>query len=125
MSMVRLLIQGTSSTLTTSAKVCCSEATLFRRSRTGIILLCFLALSTGLRAQLVYQEDFNYSGQLSSHGWVPFSNTGNSPINAGAAGLFYAGDFNLGGGNGVSITLGANAGGDEHEAAAQITRGRM
>ncbi|HMI67632.1 MAG TPA: hypothetical protein VK517_16440, partial [Cyclobacteriaceae bacterium] len=89
------------------------------------MLFCFLVLSTSLHAQLVYQEDFSYSGTLSSHGWVPFSNTGNSPINAGATGLTYAGYFNSGVGNAVAITSGANAEGDEHAAAADITGGSM
>src|SRR3981189_3160307 len=94
-----------------------AAATLFRHTRSGIILVCFLALSTGLRAQLVYQDDFNYSGALSSNGWVPFSNTGNTPINSGAAGLSYAGYANSGVGSAITINTSANSEGDEHVAA--------
>src|SRR5260221_1590818 len=118
---IRLLIKGISSKGVARGNLHPSGVSLFKRPDAGIILFCFLVLSTSLHAQLAYQEDFNYSGTLSSHGWVPFSNTGNSPINAGATGLSYAGYFNSGVGNAVSITSVANAEGDEHVAAADVT----
>src|SRR5882672_1605046 len=122
---IRLLIKGISSKGVARGNAHPSGVAVFKRPHAGIILFCFLALSTSLQAQLAYQEDFNYSGTLSSHGWIPFSNTGNSPINAGAMGLSYAGYFNSGVGNAVTITSGANAEGDEHAAAADITGGSM
>src|SRR5260221_14492459 len=115
---IRLLIKGISSKGVACGNLHPSGVSLFKRPDAGIILVCFLALSTSLQAQLAYQEDFNYSGTLSSHGWIPFSNTGNSPINAVATGLFYAGYFNSGGVNAVTFISGSNWEGDEHVAAA-------
>ena len=123
--MVMLLIKCGSFLRVAPGKLHSGVAALFSRPQRVVILLVFLTVSSSLRAQLIYQDNFSYSGQLSSNGWVPFANTGNGPINAGSAGLSYSGYANSGQGTAIAIYPAANSEGDEHVAAGDITGGSM
>lgn len=72
-------------------------------------LLALVALSAmaifaqPAKAQVLLQENFNFTGALTSNGWTAVSASGTSPINAAAPGLSYPSLPSSGAGNAASI----------------------
>lgn len=72
-------------------------------------LLIFILLSSTVWSQVLLNDDFTYSGNLTANGWVGHSGTGTNPI-ATTGGLTYSGLVGSGVGNAVLVN---NLGGED------------
>ena len=68
-----------------------------------LALTAFMTLTQVGAAQVLLQENFNFTGALTSNGWTAVSAAGSSPISAAAPGLTYPLLPSSGSGNAASI----------------------